>query len=72
MTNGAKIRRMSDAELVEFLAAVESGLLSDKICRDCAAQYGQCLAEQSHGEQCHYTGSTGCLKWLGEEVRTWQ
>lgn len=46
MTNGAKIRRMSDAELVEFLAAVESGLLSDKICRDCAAQYGQCLAEQ--------------------------
>lgn len=71
MTNGDKIRRMTDTQLAELVDIVAAGVLGDKICRDCAARYGSCLAKETEYEKCRYHGPEGAVKWLGEEVLSW-
>ena len=72
MTNGDKIRRMTDRDLAAMFAAISAGALDDKICLDCSTLYGPCPAVETAHEQCRYSGLGAYVKWLGQEVQTWQ
>lgn len=72
MTNGDKIRRMTDRDLAAMFTAIAAGELDDKICRDCSARYGPCPAVETAHEQCRYNGVDAYVKWLGQEVQTWR
>lgn len=72
MTNGDKIRRMTDRDLATMFDAISAGVLDDKICRDCSTLYGPCPAVETAYEQCRYSGLDAYVKWLGQEVQTWQ
>lgn len=72
MTNGDKIRRMTDRDLAAMFTAIAAGELDDKICRDCSALYGPCPAKETEQEKCRYSGLDAYVKWLGQEVQTWR
>lgn len=72
MTNGDKIRRMTDRDLAAMFDAVSAGALDDKICRDCSTLYGPCPAKETEHEKCRYSWLDAYVKWLGQEVQTWQ
>lgn len=72
MTNGDKIRRITDRDLAAMFAAISAGALDDKICRDCYALYGPCPAKETEHEKCRYSGLDAYVKWLGQEVQIWQ
>ena len=72
MTNGDKIRAMTDHELAELIEALASD--GGPLCKDCQAETGadDCpvIVGCKFVGDCRYDGIAGAIRWLSQEVNT--
>ncbi len=72
MTNGDKIRAMTDHELAELIEALVG--CDSPLCKDCQAETGaadcQVIVDGNFVSDCRYDGVAGTIRWLSKEVNT--